>query len=63
MRVALAWPYDGHAPDEEVDLPPVVARRLIADGRARLVDDPPAAATGDQEAPLTTDPNKEPHDG
>lgn len=35
MRVTLAYAYDGHWPDETVDLPDGVARRLLFDGRAR----------------------------
>jgi hypothetical protein len=33
--VTLAYPFDGHEPDETVDLPDAEARRLLNDGRAR----------------------------
>lgn len=36
MKVTLAYPYEGHDPDETVDLPEAVARRLLSDGAARL---------------------------
>ncbi len=44
MRIVLAYPYEGHEPDETVDLEPVEARRLLRAGRARLpvVDDEPS---------------------
>lgn len=35
MLVTLAYPYQGHQPDETVDLPPNEARRLLRDGYAR----------------------------
>lgn len=39
MRVTLAYPLDGHQPDETVVLPEDEARQLVHDGLARLVDD------------------------
>jgi hypothetical protein len=36
--VTLAYPFDGHAPDETVDVPSDVARRLLNDGEARKAD-------------------------
>ena len=57
MRVALAYPFDGHAPDDVIDVVGAVGRRLIADGRARPVVD---------EVPLTpheSNDEKEPSDG
>lgn len=44
MRVELAYPYDGHAPDETVELPTDVARSLISDGRARPAKPIPATS-------------------
>lgn len=35
MKVTLAYAYGGHGPDETVDLPDDVARRLLSDGTAR----------------------------
>lgn len=35
MKVTLAYPYEGHEPDETIDLPDAEARRLVNDGRAR----------------------------
>lgn len=36
MRITLAYPYEGHAPDETIDLDDREARRLLSSGRARL---------------------------
>lgn len=36
MRVALAYRYGDHAPDDVVDLPDDDARRLLSDGQARI---------------------------
>lgn len=38
MRITLAVPYEGHDPDETVDLDDADARRLLRDGFARLPD-------------------------
>lgn len=38
MKITLAYPFDGHAHDETVDLPEEVARQLLADGIARRPD-------------------------
>lgn len=38
MLVTLAYPFEGHAPDDTVDLPDDVAERLIRDGYARTPD-------------------------
>lgn len=38
MRVTLAYPFDGHSPDETVDLDDATAKRLLRDGFARLPD-------------------------
>lgn len=35
MNVTLAYAYEGHAPDETIDVPRGTAKRLIADGLAR----------------------------
>lgn len=35
MKVTLAYPYEGHEPDDTVDLPDADARRLLSDGKAR----------------------------
>lgn len=50
MRVALAYPYDGHPPDAVVDLERRLALRLIGEGRARRAPEleptaPPAKET------------------
>lgn len=36
MKVDLAAPFQGHAPDETVDLPERTARELVSNGLARL---------------------------
>lgn len=36
MKIQLAYPFDGHAPDETVDVDEATARRLVRDGLARL---------------------------
>lgn len=62
MRIALAYPYDGHAPNDVIDVDDRTGRRLISDGRARLlpdldpqVDSKPAADTGDGRIDLVDD--------
>ena len=47
MRITLAYACEGHDPDETVDLPDDVARRLVNDGRARL----PAAEVAPEPTP------------
>jgi hypothetical protein len=37
-RITLAYEYEGHEPDETIDVEPDVARRLVHDGRARVPD-------------------------
>jgi hypothetical protein len=36
MKITLAYPYEGHDPDETIDVGSAEGRRLLADGRARL---------------------------
>lgn len=36
MKITLAYAYEGHSPDDTVDLPEAEARRLLSDGVARL---------------------------
>ena len=38
MQITLAYPYDGHAPDETIDVDDQVGKTLIRDGFARLPD-------------------------
>lgn len=38
MRVTLAYPHEGHAPDETIDVPVEQGRQLLYDGLARLPD-------------------------
>lgn len=35
MKIELAYPFEGHAPDETVDLPADQARQMVIDGLAR----------------------------
>lgn len=42
MRVTLAYPYEGHAPDETIEVPDPVGAQLIHDGLARTPDGEPA---------------------
>lgn len=35
MKITLAYPYEGHAPDETIDLPADQARQMVIDGLAR----------------------------
>lgn len=48
MRIVLAYPFEGHAPDEIIDAERAVARKLLNSGRARVAPDVVAAA-----APVT----------
>ena len=38
MRITLAVPYDGHDPDETIEVDDANGRRLLRDGFARLPD-------------------------
>lgn len=38
MLIVLAYPYDGHAPDETIDVADQVGRQMVHDGAARLPD-------------------------
>lgn len=44
IRVTLAYPYEGHAPDETIELDDPTARRLIREGRARAATPAPIDA-------------------
>lgn len=46
MKITLAVPYDGHSPDETIDVDLVDGKRLIRDGFARLPAPPPLAGSG-----------------
>lgn len=52
-RVTLAYPYDGYAPDDTIELPAVEARTLIADGKAREPDKGARLATKPTRATTT----------
>lgn len=43
MRITLAYPYEGHAPDETIEVDDDVGRQMVRDGVARL----PKGATDD----------------
>lgn len=43
MRITLAYPFEGHAPDETIELDDWLARRLLHGGRARVPDAEAAA--------------------
>lgn len=47
MKVTLAYPYDGHQPDETVEVEDAVGLQLISDGHARH-------AAPEKSAPTTT---------
>lgn len=53
MRVTLAYPYDGHEPDETIDVDDELGRRLVREGRARLAlrDAPVESDSGGIPAP------------
>lgn len=38
MLITLAYPFEGHAPDETVEVADEVGRQMIYDGAARLPD-------------------------
>lgn len=56
MNVTLAYPFEGHGPDETVDLPDDVARRLLADGAARRPTQPAAKRPARRKKPTPTRP-------
>lgn len=35
MKITLAYPFEGHAPDETIELPADQARQMVRDGQAR----------------------------
>jgi len=39
VLITLAYPWNGYAPDETVDLEPAIAKQLLRDGKARVADD------------------------
>lgn len=43
MRVTLGYGWDGHAPDDTIEVPDSVGRRLLREGKARRADDEVAA--------------------
>lgn len=45
MRITLAYPYEGHKPDDTIEIPDAEGQTLIFDGWARPADDEPAAST------------------
>lgn len=40
MFIALAYPYEGHVPDEVIEVDEATGRRLLRAGRARRADPP-----------------------
>lgn len=48
-RIALAYEFEGHSPDDVIDLDAAVAKQLIRDGKARPVfdDDEPSGPAGE----------------
>ena len=66
MRVTLAYPFQGHKPDETIDVDKRTARTLLRDGRARVA--PPeiprpkrtyTPRSAPQETPAETGPEQE----
>lgn len=47
MRVTLAYPFDGHEPDETIEVDDSVGRTLIRDGFARAPEHTPTNVTPD----------------
>lgn len=39
MKIILAYPYEGHQPDETIEVDAAVGKRLIREGRARRAAD------------------------
>jgi len=39
LRITLAYPHDGHAPDKTIDVDDHTGRLMVRDGLARLPDD------------------------
>jgi len=42
LKIDLAYPYDGHQPDETIEVDDDVGRQMIRDGYARPADKPTA---------------------
>lgn len=47
MKITLAYPYEGHDPDDTIDVDEGTARELVNDGKARYAteDEKPAKKT------------------
>lgn len=43
MRITLAYPWQGHRPDQTLDVDDHVGRDLVRSGRARIADEPEPA--------------------
>lgn len=55
MRVDLAYPWQGHQPDDTVEVDDAVGKQLIRDGKARPTPAPEPELTSEPEtAPQTT---------
>lgn len=50
MKITLAYPYEGHAPDTTITVDDAVGRRMIRDGRARHADIGPGSKVADLRA-------------
>jgi hypothetical protein len=57
MRVTLAYPWDGHDPDETVEVDNATGRRLLRDGKARPADDEAAGVDVGPRVDVLPDPD------
>lgn len=60
MRITLAYPYQGHQPDETIEVSDAEGQTLIGDGWARTADADPDVAPPADDNPVTgaTAPSK-----
>ena len=51
MQITLAMPYEGHKPDETIDVADAVARELLRTGWGRTPDEKPKKAAAKKAEP------------
>jgi hypothetical protein len=50
VKITLAYPFEGHAPDETIEIDDVRGRRMVRDGKARRADIGPDSKAADLRA-------------
>lgn len=55
MQITLAMPYEGHKPDETIDVADAVARELLRTGWGRPAEEKPRKAAAEKAKPKADD--------